>query len=276
MSKVYRGDHFKNLKLNPSVKSKEGFITAMLEALHERYIHAKETMAKPRGFHLVLTEVDRSKLGYIPRIISRWAEQRSKCPLSYMTGKYHFVKAEEIRPIKREFHVHLQLICDGITHGDIQSLKEALYIVAKKTSLKNRALKYRKIKVHPLTSECLTNPETGEFLREGCKWSHDLHGDYEDFFERASYICKVKTKVSLSSWSCNKLIKPNQPQAVRVHQKIAEQYIKAKPNADFIQFNQPLVSFSQLQSNLISNQEPTELQSNVSEFRHEIDQKKIQ
>ncbi|MBA4314672.1 MAG: hypothetical protein C0422_04995, partial [Alcaligenaceae bacterium] len=28
---------------------------------------------------------------------------------------------------------------------------------------------------------------------------------YNDFFERASYVCKVKTKVSLNSWSCSQL-----------------------------------------------------------------------
>jgi len=131
MRKIYKGDKFRNLKLNPSVKSSEGFITRMLEALYERCIESRQTMAKPRGFHLVLTEVDKGKLKYIPRIIARWAEQRRKCPLSYMTGKYHFVKAEEVRPITREFHVHIQLICDGVTYDDIQSLKEAMFLVAK-------------------------------------------------------------------------------------------------------------------------------------------------
>jgi hypothetical protein len=183
-----------------------------------------------------------------------------------MTGKYHFVKAEEIRPIKREFHVHIQIICDGVTYGDIQSLKEALYPIAKKTSLKNRASKHRRIKTNPLTSECLIDPETGEFLREGCKWNHDLRGDFEDYFERASYICKVKTKVSLSSWSCSKLIKTKKPQVAPAHQKITQQYIRAKPNPDFIPFNQQLVSISQLHSSLINNEVPAEMQSIENKF----------
>ena len=271
MPKIYRGDQFKNLKLNPSVKSREGFITRMLEALYERCIESREKMAKPRGFHLVLTEVDKSKLKYIPRIIARWAEQRSKCPLSYMTGKYHFVKAEEIRPIKREFHVHLQLICDGITYGDVQSLKEALYIVAKKTSLKNRGAKYRSITINPITGECLTDPETGEFLREGCKWSHDLHKEFEDYFKRASYICKVKTKVSLSSWSCSKLIKTTGTQPTYKYRKMPSTYVRAKPKSGLICFNQDLTSFSQLQSGVKSNHEADEMQLLGSEFGFETD-----
>jgi len=115
-------------------------------------------------------------------------------------------------------------------------------------------LKYLPIKINPTTKECLINPKTGNFLREGCDWNHDLHGDLEDFFERASYICKVKTKVSLSSWSCSKLMQFKKPQVTTLYRKITQQYARAKPNIEFIPFNQQLVSISQLQSSLISNQ----------------------
>lgn len=205
MSRIYRRRLFRELKLNESSKCDDGFIKSMLVALHERCLDSVRNMEKPRGFHIELTEIDRSKVGYIPRVISRWVESRRNCSLSFMTGKYHFIKAEEIRPRTSEFHIHLHLIVDCVTYSDIQSLREALLPVASMVKLKSRSLQSRPVYVNPTTGECVINNVTGNFVRAGCAWSHELKSEFSDYFERASYICKVRTKLSMSSWSCSRI-----------------------------------------------------------------------
>lgn len=202
---IYKGDYFNNLKLNPSPKTELGFIHRMLNALLERCDDARRNMNKPRGFHLILTLVNQDKVSEIPRVIKRWVENRKLCKLSTMTGKYHFIKAEEERPLKKEFHIHLYIIADGIQYTDIQSLRERLLVVAGEIKLKNRGRKFRPELVDSDTGECLLDTFSGNFKRKGLAWCHNLHDEYDDFFERASYVCKVKTKVSLHSWSCNQM-----------------------------------------------------------------------
>jgi len=193
---IYKGEYFNNLKLNPSPKTKLGFIHKMLKALLERCEDAKRNMSKPRGFHLILTSVNKNKTSEIPRVIKRWVENRELCRLSTMTGKYHFIKAEEERPLKKEFHIHLYIIADGTQYTDIQLLRERLLIVAGGIKLKNRGRKFRPELVDIDTGECFLDRVSGNFKRNGSAWCHDLHKEYNDFFERASYVCKVKTKVS--------------------------------------------------------------------------------
>lgn len=209
---IYKGEYFNNLKLNPSPKTKLGFIHKMLKALLERCEDAKRNMSKPRGFHLILTSVNKNKTSEIPRVIKRWVENRELCRLSTMTGKYHFIKAEEERPLKKEFHIHLYIIADGTQYTDIQLLRERLLIVAGGIKLKNRGRKFRPELVDIDTGECLLDTFSGNFKRKGLAWCHNLHDEYDDFFERASYVCKVKTKVSLHSWSCNQM-KQTDPQS---------------------------------------------------------------
>lgn len=206
---IYKGEYFNNLKLNPSPKTKPGFIHRMLNALLERCDDARRNMNKPRGFHLILTLVNQDKVSEIPRVIKRWVENRKLCRLSTMTGKYHFIKAEEERPLKKEFHIHLYIIADGIQYTDIQSLRERLLVVAGEIKLKNRGRKFRPELVDSNTGECLLDTFSGNFKRKGLAWCHNLHNEYDDFFERSSYVCKVKTKVSLHSWSCNQMEQAN-------------------------------------------------------------------
>lgn len=201
----YKGDYFNNLKLNTSPKTKLGFISKMLVALLERCEDARNNMNKPRGFHLILTLVNKDNKSEIPRVIKRWVENRRLCQLSTMTGKYHFIKAEEERPVKKEFHIHLYVIADGVQYTDIQLLRERLLVVADEIKLKNRSRKFRPELIDADTGECLLDRNTGNFKRKGLAWCHDLHQEYNDFFERASYICKVKTKVPLHPWSCNQI-----------------------------------------------------------------------
>lgn len=268
MGKIYKGDYFNNLKLNPSDKCEDGFITKMLQALHERCVYSLKTMDRPRGFHIELTKVERSKVRMIPRIISRWAASRDRCSLSYMTGKYQFLKAEEIRPRTKEFHIHLHIIADSVTYGDLQSLREALLPVAKMSSLKNRSLIYRPIKMNEATGECFTNVKTGNFERIGSPWNHELTSkdEFEDYFTRASYICKVRTKVSLSSWSCSHMASPEnmeqrvkqQGPAISIVETASELTVNYKNQLDSI--------FSQLSSSKISNAKPIEMQSTSGKF----------
>ncbi|MBA4316344.1 MAG: hypothetical protein C0422_13600, partial [Alcaligenaceae bacterium] len=95
-----------------------------------------------------------------------------------MTGKYHFIKAEEERPIKKEFHIHLYIIADGIQYTDIQLLRERLLVVASDIKLKNRGRRYRPELVDMDTGECLLDRVSGNFKRKGLAWCHDLHDEY--------------------------------------------------------------------------------------------------
>lgn len=206
MQKIYKGDKYNKLRIFRGTNSSDGFISSMLRKLYDICIYSSLTMQNPRGFHLVLEDVNEERLKYLPRLLSRWAESRAKSPISTMNGQFHFIRANEIRSRTGEFHIHLHLVVDSVQYDDVVHLKKALMPISLRVKLKRRKDECRPIKYDPDTGEVLVNRLTGKPIREGSSWFHGLKEEFEDYFQRASYICKVKTKVNLDAWSGSMLV----------------------------------------------------------------------
>lgn len=205
MAKIHKGEFFCELKIYSGVGSSLGFLAEMLSKLKALCDASLLSMSKPRGFHIVLEDVNSDRLSCLSRIISRWSARRARCEISHMNGKYCYLRADEVRPRTGEFHIHLHFIVDSVQYDDLVYLKQALMPISSRVKIKYRKETCRPLKIDKDTGEIACSRFTGQPLRDGSTWFHDLNSEFSDYFERASYICKLKTKVDPGSWSSSGL-----------------------------------------------------------------------
>lgn len=204
---IYTGNVFRSYGLYRGTKSREGFIYSMLNRLDLLVRCAIEKMERPRAFHLILENCSEEDFKKISGTLRYWAASRSERRDSSMRNQVLYLAAKEIRPRLSTRHTHLHVIGDGVQYDDIVFLKKALRLYSDQVVLKKRKLEFMPWDTDISTGVIRTDPETGVPKRKGLRWCHDLKNELNDYFCRASYICKVSTKVSLYSWSSSKLLR---------------------------------------------------------------------
>lgn len=204
---IYKGNLFRGYGIYKGTKSKKGFIYPMLNRLDLLVRCAIEKMEKPRAFHLILENCSEEDSTKISGTLRYWAASRAERKDSTMRDQVLYLAAKEIRPRLRTRHTHLHVIADGVQYDDIVFLRKALRLYSDKVVLNKRKLEFMPRDIDLSTGVIKIDPITGVPRRKGLRWCHDLTNELNDYFSRASYICKVQTKVSLKSWSSSKLLR---------------------------------------------------------------------
>lgn len=203
---IYKGNSFRGYNIYTGVKSRHGFIYRMLNRLDQLVRCAIEKMERPRAFHLILEDCSDEDFTKVSGTLRYWAESRAGRDDSSMKEQVLYLAAKEVRPRLGVRHVHVHVIADGVQYDDIVFLRKSLSLYSSKVVLKKRKLEFMPWDVDLSTGQIKRDPLTGAHKRKGLRWCHDLRSELNDYFCRASYICKVSTKISLNSWSSSNLL----------------------------------------------------------------------
>lgn len=182
---------YEGRQLSSSEKARDGFFVPILQRQSQLVDEALATMTRPRASHIVIYDPDlESFQRNLPTILKRWSEKHlgSQCLWLY---------ALEIRPRKKQKHIHLYVIGDGLTYDRLVFLRYQLAKMGKKVKLCRRE------------RECVEeiDPETGEIRQVFSSVYHELSvpRELDDFFPRFSYVAKVFSKTNEPVYSASRL-----------------------------------------------------------------------
>lgn len=196
-SETYRG-----LDLNPTAKGKDGFSDKILSVLYNLFSYSLQEFRKPIVCRITIDE-PKENIRF-SQVIERWFNQRK--PEGH---KPLYLAVAEIRPRKKQRHIHLLVILDGCTWRDVLSLEERCQVL----SATGKAKIDRRRKADLEVWRCRISREPvldneGKPIPIGSTSYHNLRFEIADAFKRNSYLAKNFTKTELignKCWSASRL-----------------------------------------------------------------------
>ena len=180
-------------ELNKTIKASKGFYVEHLDAIYEILATAKANMTKPIVAHLVIDSPNDKALEQLSRILIRWYEEEQGS--NAQAVKYF--ACLEVRPRNKQRHLHLMVVFNSLKDS-----RESLYILRRKLTklsksatckIQQRKLEHRAPLTNSETGKIATNADGG-IIRLGSTYYHRLISEFEDAFNRFSYLAKVMTK----------------------------------------------------------------------------------
>jgi len=187
-SREYRG-----YNLNPTKKGFKGFYQEILDDLLRLFSEAKSTFTIPRVAHFIIENPKDNIFDLLQIYIKRWLKARDKARERESTN-FKYLAAIEIKPTLKETHVHLCIIFDDLTTGELYKLEDYLYKLTKDAKEDNAKLFYRKRRPDEINTS---------------KHWHCINTNEFDAFTRISYLAKVFSKITTNekpNYICSKPI----------------------------------------------------------------------
>lgn len=186
---------YDHLKLNNSVKTDEGFDEPILNHIKRLLSYSLISHKEPILAHIVIQAPNSLLFKRLGLEVTRWYSQRkpnSEC-------KPLWISVYEKSKSKGK-HMHLAVIADEIAYVDLLLLAERLCKYSDKG--------YSKIqkRLRPYKTDAygvIAKNSDGALLRKGHTHFHNVRKEFDDAFERISYLAKNHTKCLIPARKTN-------------------------------------------------------------------------
>lgn len=193
---ITQESHFETLKVNQTTKGSNGFYTPLLNAILQLQKKACQLFAKPLCAHLTIDNPVLGTKNKLNQELTRWYAKEAKAnDISHASPLYF--SCLETTPRSKNKHLHL-LIWFQATKESSFSLKILSRRLEKLSNTKTIKINRRKDDnrspvINQTTGEIETT-STGRIKRLGSAYYHNLATEFDDAFERCSYLAKVFSK----------------------------------------------------------------------------------
>lgn len=200
---VTKEPDFRGLKVYCQRKNEKGFFVEILEATVKLLDYASKNWDRPQLFHLCISAPKDCTLKRLSSELRRWSRQRDKANRRHVDTPVLYLAAIETRPRKKQRHLHLAVFTTGNSVFDVYALKQRLRKFSEtdtEVALYQRRFDCLALALDESTGE-IKLTKRGDFARQGSMYYHDLRKEYDDAFQRISYLAKVYSKSASPEWS---------------------------------------------------------------------------
>lgn len=204
-TEITQAKHYRGLELNDTSKGKDGYYISHLENIYSSMAEATLNLANPLASHFVIDSPKAKAINSLSQELNRWKNERLNT-----SEAVRYFTCLETRPRSKQKHLHILVIYqkpinnEGFLSTSLNLLTERLSKLSKTNSatLCKRMTSARSMIIDPEFGVIKVNEE-GSITRLGSPYYHNLATEFNDAFERFSYLAKVQTKAEKQIYGAN-------------------------------------------------------------------------